>query len=263
MVRAGELEVSGDDQHEVDTYFDTENFAFHGPDGFDADYAGLTDYFRSVRDAFDDRSIRRGIVVVEGDTMACQTWIEGTFVRPFTHSPAGTLQPNGARIVMDLINIFTLRRPRASGRGVRQDRLPQLAASARSRGRLNGASARVQGSQLRWIPHDPQRGDAFAAGLRRDDRDGLRAAEHDDAESPVELGEGGPEPGRAEQRRDQSRSSVRPVGDGRVGRHGPPSSLTTTTSGARTSRSAATSPTTPAMANLATTHYRDWLAKHR
>ena len=106
MVRAGELEVSGENQQEVDTYFDTENFAFHGPDGFDADYAGLTEYFQAVRGAFDQRSIRRGIVVADGDTMACQTWIQGAFVRPFTHSPAGTLQPNGACIVMDLINIF-------------------------------------------------------------------------------------------------------------------------------------------------------------
>ena len=106
MLRAGELEVSGENQQEVDTYFHTENFAFHGPDGFDADYAGLTAYFQSVRDAFDQRSIRRGIVVVDGDTMACQTWIQGTFVRPFTHSPAGTLAPNGAPVVMDLINIF-------------------------------------------------------------------------------------------------------------------------------------------------------------
>jgi predicted ester cyclase len=106
MVRAGELEVSGADQQEVDSYFDNKNFAFHGPDGFDADYAGLTAYFESVRAAFDDRSIRRGIIVADGDSIACQTWIEGTFVRPFTHSPAGMLPPNGARIVMDLINIF-------------------------------------------------------------------------------------------------------------------------------------------------------------
>jgi hypothetical protein len=40
LVRAGELEVSGDDQTECDTYFDTERFECHGPDGFDADYAG-------------------------------------------------------------------------------------------------------------------------------------------------------------------------------------------------------------------------------
>lgn len=106
LVRAGELEVSGADQDEVDTYFDTENFRFHGPDGFDADYAGLTGYFASIRAAFDDRSIRRGIVVAEGEYVACQTWIEGTFVREFTQSPAGILPPNGKRITMDLSNIF-------------------------------------------------------------------------------------------------------------------------------------------------------------
>jgi hypothetical protein len=106
VVRAGELEVSGEDQAETDGYFDTEHFQFHGPDGFESDYAGLTAYFGSIREAFDDRSIRRGIVVVEGDHVACQTWIEGIFVREFTQSPAGPLPPNGARVVWDLINIF-------------------------------------------------------------------------------------------------------------------------------------------------------------
>jgi hypothetical protein len=31
---------------------------------------------------------------------------QATFTREFTQSPAGPLPPNGARIVMDLINIF-------------------------------------------------------------------------------------------------------------------------------------------------------------
>lgn len=106
LIRAGELLVSGEDQAEVDAYFDVENFAFHGPDGFDTDYDGLTAYFRSLRAAFDERCIRRGIVVAEGDYIACQTWIEGSFVHPFTHSPAGPLEPTGARVVMDLVNIF-------------------------------------------------------------------------------------------------------------------------------------------------------------
>jgi hypothetical protein len=106
LVRAGELEVSGEHQDEVSTYFDTENFAFHGPDGFDTDYAGLTGYFQSIRDAFDDRTIRRGIILAEGEYMACQTWIEGTFARPFTMSPAGRLEPNGARVTWDLMNMF-------------------------------------------------------------------------------------------------------------------------------------------------------------
>lgn len=106
MVRAGELEVSGEHPEEIDGYFDAENFAFHGPDGMETDYAGLNAYFASLRDAFTDRSIRRGIVLVEGDLMACQTWIEGTFTNPFTQSAVGLLHPNGARVVMDLANIF-------------------------------------------------------------------------------------------------------------------------------------------------------------
>lgn len=106
LIRAGELEVSGEDQAETDAYFDMDRFRLHGPDGFEADYAGLTDYFKSIRAAFDDRSIRRGITVVEGRHVACQTWIEGRFVREFTHSPAGTLPANGRPVVWDLSNIF-------------------------------------------------------------------------------------------------------------------------------------------------------------
>jgi predicted ester cyclase len=106
LVRAGELEISGESQEEVDSYFDTENFAFHGPDGFDTDYAGLTEYFQSIRAAFEERSIRRGIIVAEGDFVACQTWIEGTFTGLFTRSPVGALKPNGARVVWDLMSIF-------------------------------------------------------------------------------------------------------------------------------------------------------------
>ena len=104
--RAGELQVSGDNQAELDSYFDTRQFRFHGPDGFETDYAGLANYFRAIRAAFDDRSIRRGIVVAEANYIACQTWIEGTFVRDFTQSPAGALAPNGQRVVWDLANIF-------------------------------------------------------------------------------------------------------------------------------------------------------------
>jgi predicted ester cyclase len=106
LTKAGELEVLGGDQLELNSYFDTEKFLFHGPDGFETDYTGLINSFKSVRAAFDDRSIRRGIIVSEGDYIACQTWIEGRFVREFTQSPAGALAPNGQRVVWDLINIF-------------------------------------------------------------------------------------------------------------------------------------------------------------
>lgn len=108
LIRAGELEVSGENPDELATYFDAERFRFHGPDGFESDFKGLNAYFASIRDAFDNRSIRRGIVVVEDSFIACQTWIDGVFVRPFVMSPAGELPPTGAQITMDLINIFRL-----------------------------------------------------------------------------------------------------------------------------------------------------------
>jgi len=90
----------------ADSYFDTGKFRFHDPDGFEADYAGLISYFKSIRAAFDDRSIRRGIVVAEGNCIACQTWIEGRFVREFAQSSAGAVPPNGQHVVWDLLNIF-------------------------------------------------------------------------------------------------------------------------------------------------------------
>ena len=38
--------------------------------------------------------------------LACQTWIEGTFVREFTQSPVGPLPPNSQRVSFDIHNIF-------------------------------------------------------------------------------------------------------------------------------------------------------------
>jgi predicted ester cyclase len=43
---------------------------------------------------------------VEGNYVACQTTIAGTFVREFTHSPVGPLPPNGQRVTFELTNIF-------------------------------------------------------------------------------------------------------------------------------------------------------------
>lgn len=105
LIRVGELELTGEDEAEVDAYF-APDFRFHGPDGAELDYEGLKGYFGSLRAAFDDLTITRGIVVVEGNYVACQTTITGTFVRDFTHSPVGRLPPNGNRVVFELMNIF-------------------------------------------------------------------------------------------------------------------------------------------------------------
>jgi predicted ester cyclase len=105
LIRVGELEVSGEAEAEVDAYF-APGFLWHGPDGAELDYEGLKRYFAALRDAFDDLTIGRGIIVVEGNYVACQTTIAGTFAREFTHSPVGPLPPTGRRVVFELMNIF-------------------------------------------------------------------------------------------------------------------------------------------------------------
>jgi predicted ester cyclase len=105
LVRIGEMEMTGEDQAEIDAYFSSD-FKFHGPDGRDLDYEGLSGYFAALRAAFNDLTIKRGIVVVENNYVACQTTITGTFVREFTHSAIGPLSPNGQRVSFELTNIF-------------------------------------------------------------------------------------------------------------------------------------------------------------
>jgi predicted ester cyclase len=105
LIGVGEKEMTGEDQAGIDAYF-APDFKFYGPDGGEWDYKGLQIYFKALRAAFDDLTIKRGIVVVEGNYVACQTTIAGTFVREFTHSPVGPLPPNGQRVTFELTNIF-------------------------------------------------------------------------------------------------------------------------------------------------------------
>jgi predicted ester cyclase len=105
LVRAGELWMTGENPDEIRAAFSPE-FTFHAP-GVEIDYGGLAAYFQSLRDAFDNLKITRGIVVVEDNHIACQTTIEGDFVREFTQSPVGSLPPNGRHVVFELTNIFS------------------------------------------------------------------------------------------------------------------------------------------------------------
>jgi predicted ester cyclase len=105
LVRTGELWMTGECPDEVRPAF-SPKFTFHAP-GVEIDYDGLAAYFQSLRNAFDNLKITRGIVIVEDNRIACQTTIEGDFVREFTMSPVGSLPPNGHHVAFELINIFS------------------------------------------------------------------------------------------------------------------------------------------------------------
>ena len=104
LIRIGERGIATADDEALDQYYDRE-FVFHGPDG-DLRYPQLKSYFASLRAAFDDLTVTRDHIVVDGNFVACQTSIAGTFVREFTQSPVGALPPTGDRVVFELMNIF-------------------------------------------------------------------------------------------------------------------------------------------------------------
>ena len=105
LVRIGEFLMTGESQAEVDAYY-AHGFRFHGPGGGEWDYEGLMAYFEALRAAFDDLTIKRDLIIVEGDYLACKTTIKGTFVSEFTQSPVGRLPPNGKRVTFELANTF-------------------------------------------------------------------------------------------------------------------------------------------------------------
>jgi hypothetical protein len=150
LIRVGEQELTGEDEAEVDAYF-APDFTFHGPDGAETDYEGLKGYFASLRAAFDDLTISRGIMVVEGDYVACQTTISGTFVRsshtplsaPFHRMTAGSFRAHER---------LPIRRPRATRRGMGADGQPKPAASV-GRGRPLKKSSTKRQSPDEGLPH--------------------------------------------------------------------------------------------------------------
>jgi SnoaL-like domain len=115
----GEQELTGEDQAGVDAYF-APDFTFHGPDGAELDYYGLKGYFASLRAAFDDLTISRGIMIVEGDYVACQTPSPGpSFVSSPTHRSAPFRYDDQGRIAEEWVqtdNRSRLRKLGAEGR---------------------------------------------------------------------------------------------------------------------------------------------------
>ena len=67
LVRAGELEVSGEHPTKSTTT-SPQGLSSMGPAASNRTTRGYTNYFASLRAAFEDRSIRRGITVIKGDT---------------------------------------------------------------------------------------------------------------------------------------------------------------------------------------------------
>jgi hypothetical protein len=120
LIRVGELELTGENEAEVDAYFAPE-FVFHGPDGAELDYEGLKGYFASLRAAFDDLIIsrRRLCRVPDDDRRDLRAGVHA-----FTGRPASPeWQPGRLRTHEHL----PVRRPRTARGGMGPNGQPQPA----------------------------------------------------------------------------------------------------------------------------------------
>jgi hypothetical protein len=113
LSRSGEVAIAREDPAAAARLFHPAS-RFHGPDSGTFTREQLWAYFAAYRAAFDDFSVTRQQIFSDGgDLMAARTTFRGLFVRPFTASPLGTLQPHGRPISYKINNVFRYAADRA------------------------------------------------------------------------------------------------------------------------------------------------------
>lgn len=106
LIRIGEIGIARENRAAMARFFHPD-FRFHGPDAGTLTREQLWDYFAACRAAFDDFAVTRQQVFSDGgDHLAARTTFSGVFVRPFTASPVGTLQPTGKPVFYKINNVF-------------------------------------------------------------------------------------------------------------------------------------------------------------
>lgn len=104
LVRIGREAIAVENDAALDAYF-AADFTFHGPAG-ELDFDELKAFFRSMRSAFRDFKCERRELISQRDYVAARTTMSGIFENVFEFSPVGPIQPNGATMTLELVNLF-------------------------------------------------------------------------------------------------------------------------------------------------------------
>jgi SnoaL-like polyketide cyclase len=106
LIQIGENGIAKENASALRSYFHPD-FVFHGTDGSTLDREQLWVFFAAYRAAFDNFSVTRQMIFSDGENfVASQTTFAGLFVRPFSASPVGLLQPSGKPFVQKIHNLF-------------------------------------------------------------------------------------------------------------------------------------------------------------
>jgi predicted ester cyclase len=104
LIRIGNEAIAREDAPALRAYF-REDYVFHGP-GADLGFDELSAYFASLRAAFGGLRLVREQIIVDGNFLAARTTFSGDFIRLFTYSPIGPVEPTGQHLEWEVIGIF-------------------------------------------------------------------------------------------------------------------------------------------------------------
>ncbi|NUB44997.1 ester cyclase [Fertoebacter nigrum] len=106
LIWIGEIGIARENNAAMEQFFHPD-FRFHGPEEPALTREHLWGYFAACRAAFDDFAVTRQQILSDGgDYLAARSTFSGVFVRPFTASPIGTLQPTGGPVTYRINNVF-------------------------------------------------------------------------------------------------------------------------------------------------------------
>ncbi|MEE2951887.1 MAG: ester cyclase [Pseudomonadota bacterium] len=104
LIRVGKIGIARGDEAVLDAYF-AKDFRFHGPSA-EMGYPELKAFFTALRNTFSGFGCERQEIVSQGKFVGCLTTMFGRFERPIAMPPVGEIQPNGADVSFQLINMF-------------------------------------------------------------------------------------------------------------------------------------------------------------
>ena len=104
LVSIGEDAVAKSNDALLDDYY-TDDYKLHSPAG-DFNRDEIKSYFAALRDSFNDFTISRAQIIVDGNFVSARTVMAGRFDKEFAYTPIGTVEPNGRQVQWELINIF-------------------------------------------------------------------------------------------------------------------------------------------------------------
>lgn len=104
LLKVGKEGIQTGDGAVLRAYY-AHDYVIHMPDG-DLNYEALMGFFSAIRSAWDDFTLTRAQIIVEGKFAGTRTIFSGVFARELKGTSVGIIQPTGKPVKLEVINTF-------------------------------------------------------------------------------------------------------------------------------------------------------------